>query len=210
MKLLLVLAGTSSTVGLTISPSSRRRATPGRTDHVIGPANSNTTADVGYRHGDSSGDVLAFHNPVFNAADSKNHHRVPGCPIQMGSRLVRVQLDSVLPRGERPSRHQKAPLPKNCISMAAGAYRDARGVMELRSKAGDQEVRPRLRSLRDRGRPTLAAPSPASPLASESRRARLHLPDMHWTSQGISGLPASRARRPCRGATVAFATTGGG
>ncbi len=139
MKRLLVLAGVVATVGLTIAVvTGGASTTPGQTIHVIEHANSNTTADVD-PPGDSSGDVLTFHNPVFNAADSKQVGRDSGYCIRIrapGS--YECNWTTFLVNGhivvEGPFFDTKDSV--LAITGGTGAYRDARGVMELRSKAG--------------------------------------------------------------------------
>ena len=139
MKRLLVLAGLVAAVGLTIAVvTGGASTTPGQTIHVIEHANTDTVADID-PPGDSTGDVLTFHNPVFNAADSTKvgtdsgyciRIRVPGsweCNwttfLANGHIVVEGPFfdtkDSVL-----------------AITGGTGAYKDARGVMELESKAG--------------------------------------------------------------------------
>ena len=83
MKRLLVLAGLVAAVGLTIAVVTGGASTaPGQTIHVIEHANTDATADVD-PPGDSAGDVLTFHNPVFNAADSKRMGRDQGYCIRI-------------------------------------------------------------------------------------------------------------------------------
>ena len=139
MKRLLVLAGLVAAVGLTIAVVTGGASTaPGQTIHVIEHANTDTTADVD-PPGDSAGDVLTFHNPVFNAADSKRMGRDQGYCIRIkapGS--YECNWTTFLEDGhitvEGPffdSRNSVL-----AITGGTGAYRDARGVMELKSRAG--------------------------------------------------------------------------
>jgi hypothetical protein len=63
----------SATIGALIVSSSTADARPGRgatTLSVVEHALTDTTADI-RPHGDSRGDVLAFRNPIFNAANTK-------------------------------------------------------------------------------------------------------------------------------------------
>jgi len=139
MKRLLILAGLVAAIGLTIAVVTGGASTaPGLKIHVIEHANTDATADVD-PPGDSAGDVLTFHNPVFNAADSKRMGRDQGYCIRIkapGS--YECNWTTFLEDGhitvEGPffdSRNSVL-----AITGGTGAYRDARGVMELKSRAG--------------------------------------------------------------------------
>ena len=70
MKRSLALTALVAAVGLTIAVvTGGASTTPARTIHVIEHADADATADVDPL-GDWPGDVLTFHNPVFNASDS--------------------------------------------------------------------------------------------------------------------------------------------
>src|SRR5436189_5463641 len=139
MKRMLVLAGFVAAVGLTIAVlTGGASTTPGQTIHVIEHANTDATADV-LPPGDSPGDVLTFHNPVFNAADSAKVGRDSGYCIRIkapGS--YECNWTTFLKNGhivvEGPFFDTKDST--LAITGRTGAYRDARGVMELKSKAG--------------------------------------------------------------------------
>ena len=139
MKRLLILAGLVAAVGLTIAVVTGGASTaPGQTIHVIEHANTDATADVD-PPGDSAGDVLTFHNPVFNAADSKRMGRDQGYCIRIkapGS--YECNWTTFLEDGhitvEGPFFDTRNSV--LAITGGTGAYRDARGVMELKSRAG--------------------------------------------------------------------------
>jgi allene oxide cyclase len=140
MKRLLALAALMAAVGLTIAVmSGGASTTPGQTVHVIEHANTDVTADVD-PPGDSHGDVLTFHNPVFNAADSQQVGRDQGYCIRIkkvdGS--YECNWTTFLENGhitvEGPFFDTKNS--RLAITGGTGAYRDARGVMELQSRAG--------------------------------------------------------------------------
>ena len=139
MKRLLILAGLVAAVGLTIAVVTGGASTaPGQTIHVIEHANTDDTADIG-DPGDSAGDVLTFHNPVFNAADSKKVGRDSGYCIRIrapGS--YECNWTTFLDDGhivvEGPFFDGRNSV--LAITGGTGAYKDARGVMELKSKAG--------------------------------------------------------------------------
>ena len=139
MKRLLVLGGLLAAVGLTIAVvTGGASTTPGQTIHVVEHANTDVTADIDPT-GDSAGDVLTFHNPVFNAADTTRVGRDQGYCIRIkapGS--YQCNWTTFLENGhitvEGPFFDARDSV--LAITGGTGAYRDARGVMELRSKAG--------------------------------------------------------------------------
>jgi allene oxide cyclase len=139
MKRMLVLGGLVAAVGLTIAVvTGGASTTPGQSIHVVEHANTDTTADVD-PPGDSTGDVLTFHNPVFNATDSKQVGRDSGYCIRIkapGS--YECNWTTFLDKGhivvEGPFFDTRNSV--LAITGGTGAYRDARGIMELRSKAG--------------------------------------------------------------------------
>jgi len=141
MKRMLVLAGLVAAVGLTIAVvTGGASTTPGQTVHVIEHANTDTLADVPPA-GDSTGDVLTFHNPVFNASDSNQVGRDSGYCIQIKAgdpSSWECNWTTFLKDGhitvEGPFFDTKDSV--LAITGGTGAYRDARGVMELKSKAG--------------------------------------------------------------------------
>jgi allene oxide cyclase len=139
MKRLLVLAGLLAAVGLTVAVvTGGASTTAGQTIRVIEHANTDLTADVDPT-GDSSGDVLTFHNPVFNAADSRKVGRDQGYCIRIkapGS--YECNWTTFLKNGHITVQGPFFDTRDSVLAITGGtgAYRDARGVMELRSKAG--------------------------------------------------------------------------
>ena len=141
MKRLLVLAGLVAAVGLTIAVvTGGAGTTPGQTIHVIEHANTDTVAHFDPPN-DSTGDVLTFHNPVFNAADSKRVGRDQGYCIRIKASSTgswECNWTTFLENGhivvEGPFFDTKDSV--LAITGGTGAYRNARGVMVLESKAG--------------------------------------------------------------------------
>jgi allene oxide cyclase len=139
MKRLLVLAGFLAAVGLTIAVvTGGASTTPGQKIHVIEHANTDLTADVDPPN-DSSGDVLTFHNPVFNAADSTKVGRDQGYCIRIrapGS--YECNWTTFLANGHITVQGPFFDTRDSVLAITGGtgAYRDARGVMELKSRAG--------------------------------------------------------------------------
>ena len=139
MKRLLILAGLVAAVGLTIAVVTGGASTaPGQTIHVIEHANTDATADVD-PPGDSAGDVLTFHNPVFNAADSKRMGRDQGYCIRIkapGS--YECNWTTFLEDGHITVEGPFFDTRNSVLAITGGtrAYRDARGAMELKSRAG--------------------------------------------------------------------------
>jgi allene oxide cyclase len=141
MKRLLALAAVVAAVGLTIAVvTGGASTTRGQTIHVIEHANTDATADVDPL-GDSPGDVLTFHNPVFNAADSQQVGRDQGYCIRIKASLTgswECNWTTILENGhvtvEGPFFDTRDSV--LAVTGGTGAYRDARGVMELKSRAG--------------------------------------------------------------------------
>jgi hypothetical protein len=139
MKRLLILAGLVAAVGLTIAVvTGGASTTPGQTVHVIEHANTDTTADIN-PPGDSAGDVLTFHNPVFNAADSAKVGRDQGYCIRIkapGS--YECNWTTFLKNGHITVQGPFFDAKNSVLAITGGtgAYRDARGSMELKSRAG--------------------------------------------------------------------------
>jgi allene oxide cyclase len=139
MKRLLVLAGFLAAVGLTIAVvTGGASTTPGQKIHVIEHANTDVTAQFDPPN-DSSGDVLTFHNPVFNAADSTKVGRDQGYCIRIrapGS--YECNWTTFLANGHITVQGPFFDTRDSVLAITGGtgAYRDARGVMELKSRAG--------------------------------------------------------------------------
>jgi allene oxide cyclase len=105
---------------------------------VIEHANTDVTAQFDPPN-DSSGDVLTFHNPVFNAADSTKVGRDQGYCIRIrapGS--YECNWTTFLANGHITVQGPFFDTRDSVLAITGGtgAYRDARGVMELKSRAG--------------------------------------------------------------------------
>jgi allene oxide cyclase len=141
MKRLLILAGLVAAVGLTIAVvTGGAGTTPGQTIHVIEHARTDTLADVD-PPGDSTGDVLTFHNGVFNAADSQQVGRDQGYCIRIKASSAgswECNWTTFLENGHvvvaGPFFDAKDSV--LAITGGTGAYKDARGTMLLKSRAG--------------------------------------------------------------------------
>jgi allene oxide cyclase len=133
------------TVGLACGcgESSAGSSTEGSTTtiHVIEHAETDTTVDVG-KKGDSAGDILTFHNKVFDQQDKKSVGNDLG-------RCIRVEAGRSYECAWTTSLHDgqitvEGPFYDEHGSMLAitggtGAYRRARGEMLLRSRKGGSE-----------------------------------------------------------------------
>jgi allene oxide cyclase len=109
--------------------------------HVIEHAISDTVTDTGAA-GDSSGDLLTFHNPIFDAADSTRVGRDQGDCIRIvpgrswECRFVtRLAGGSLTVEGPFFDAHNSV----LAVTGGTGVYRNARGTMTLKSRAGGTE-----------------------------------------------------------------------
>jgi allene oxide cyclase len=109
--------------------------------HVIEHAISDTLTDIGAA-GDSSGDLLTFHNPVFDASDSTRVGRDQGDCIRIvpgrswECRFVtRLAGGSLTVEGPFFDAHNSV----LAVTGGTGVYRNARGTMTLKSRAGGTE-----------------------------------------------------------------------
>jgi allene oxide cyclase len=112
-----------------------------RTIHVIEHADTDTTIDVG-KKGDSTGDILTFHNKVFDKQDKKS------VGTDLG-RCIRVEAGKSYECAWTTSLHDgqitvDGPFYDDRDSVLAitggtGAYKRARGEMRLRSRKGGTE-----------------------------------------------------------------------
>ena len=111
------------------------------TIHVIEHARSDTVIDTG-KAGDTTGDLLTFHNPVFDAADAKQVGRDQGqcVRIAVGSSWE-CTWTTFLPDGhvtvEGPFFDARDSV--LAVTGGTGVYRNARGAMLLKSRAGGTE-----------------------------------------------------------------------
>jgi Allene oxide cyclase len=110
--------------------------------HVIEHAISDTVTDTGAA-GDSSGDLLTFHNPIFDASDSARVGRDQGDCIRISPQngtwecrwVTRLAGGSITVEGPFFDTHDSA----LAVTGGTGAYRNARGSMTLKSRAGGTE-----------------------------------------------------------------------
>ncbi len=78
----LVTAATLAIGGLAYASSTQPALVRPVTIHVIEHATTDTVVDTG-AHGDTTGDLLTFHNKVYNAADTKSVGRDQGSCIRI-------------------------------------------------------------------------------------------------------------------------------
>jgi allene oxide cyclase len=112
-----------------------------RTIHVIEHADTDTTVDVG-KKGDSTGDILTYHNKVFDKQDKKSVGKDLG-------RCIRIEAGSSYECAWTTVLHDgqitvDGPFYDDHDSVLAitggtGAYKNARGEMLLRSRKGGSE-----------------------------------------------------------------------
>ena len=108
------------------------------TVHVIEHARSDTVIDTG-KTGDTSGDLLTFHNPVFDAANAKQVGRDQGqCTRIVAGSSWECTWTTFLPGGhitvEGPFFDTRDSVV--AVTGGTGVYRNARGAMLLKSRAG--------------------------------------------------------------------------
>ena len=108
------------------------------TVRVIEHALTDAVVDTGAA-GDTSGDLLTFHNPVFNAADTNQVGRDQGeCTRIVAGASWECTWTTFLPGGhltvEGPFFDARDSV--LAVTGGTGVYRNARGAMLLRSRAG--------------------------------------------------------------------------
>ncbi len=108
------------------------------TVHVIEHALTDTVTDTGAA-GDTTGDLLTFHNPVFNAADTGQVGRDQGeCTRIAVGASWECTWTTFLPGGhltvEGPFFDTRDSV--LAVTGGTGVYRNARGAMLLKSRAG--------------------------------------------------------------------------
>jgi hypothetical protein len=108
------------------------------TVHVIEHALTDTLVDIG-RKGDTTGDLLTFHNPVFNKANSAQVGRDQGQCVRIAKAVSwECTWTTFLPGGhitvEGPFFDARNSV--LAITGGTGVYRNARGAMQLESRAG--------------------------------------------------------------------------
>jgi allene oxide cyclase len=142
MRRLLTVAGSIVAIvlaGSLVSSATQRRVVAPRTVHVIEHATTDTVIDTG-KKGDSTGDLLTWHNVVYDAANTKPVGRDQGDCIRInpagGSWECRwitwVPGGAITVEGPfYDTRNNTLP-----ITGGKGVYRNARGVMALVSRNG--------------------------------------------------------------------------
>jgi allene oxide cyclase len=144
MKRLLVLPALAAAGILTFAVVSGGAGTSGhrgKVIHVIEHATTDTVTDTGPA-GDSAGDVLTFANDVFNASDSAKVGSDQGYCIRTEAGVSwECNYTTFLARGqivvEGP--FYDAADSTLAITGGTGAYRKARGQLELKSRNGGTE-----------------------------------------------------------------------
>jgi allene oxide cyclase len=108
------------------------------TVHVVEHAATDTVVDTG-KTGDSPGDLLTFHNVVFDAADSARagHDQGQCIRIAVGSSWE-CTWTTFLPGGHITVEGPFFDTRNSVLALTGGTgiYRNARGAMVLRSRAG--------------------------------------------------------------------------
>jgi hypothetical protein len=112
----------------------------GKVIHVIEHATTDATTDTGPA-GDSSGDILTFANDVYNASDSAKVGTDQGYCIRIvapapGS--YECNWTTFLPRGQITVEGPFFDASDSVVAITGGtgAYRNARGQMELKAREG--------------------------------------------------------------------------
>jgi allene oxide cyclase len=136
---IVLTVGLACGCGMSSAGSSTERSTS--TIHVIEHAETDTTVDVG-KKGDSTGDILTFHNKVFDQQDQKSVGNDLGRCIRVeAGRSYECAWTTSLDDGqitvEGPFYDQHDSV--LAITGGTGAYRQARGEMLLRSRKGGSE-----------------------------------------------------------------------
>jgi len=114
-------------------------AAPAQTVHVIEHANTDTVIDTG-ASGDTTGDLLTFHNPVYDANNSAKvgHDRGDCVRISPAQGTWECRWVTHLQGGsltvEGPFNDHSNTIMS--ITGGSGGFRDARGQMALNSRAG--------------------------------------------------------------------------
>jgi len=108
------------------------------TVHVIEHARSDTVIDTG-KAGDTTGDLLTFHNPVFDAADATRAGRDQGqCIRIVAGASWECTWTTFLPGGHITVEGPFFDTRDSVVAVTGGTgiYRNARGAMLLESRAG--------------------------------------------------------------------------
>lgn len=130
--------------GLLLAPvatSAARR--PARTNviHVIEHADTDTTTDTG-ASGDSAGDILTFHNQLFDKSDRKVVGRDQGYCIRISVEdgTSECNWTAFLAGGQITVEGPFLDSANSTLAITGGTgrYRRARGEMQLRSRKGEK------------------------------------------------------------------------
>ena len=108
------------------------------TIHVIEHARTDTVIDTG-RKGDTTGDLLTFHNPVFDATDSARAGRDQGQCIRIAAGASwECTWTTFLPGGQGTVEGPFFDTRNSVLAVTGGTgiYRNARGAMLLKSRDG--------------------------------------------------------------------------
>ena len=131
--------GCGESSGGSLAGSSTGEST--RTIHAIERADTDTTVDVG-KKGDSTGDILTFHNKVFDKQDKKSMGTDVGHCIRVeAGKSYECAWTTILHDGQitvdGPFYEDKDSV--LAITGGTGAYRRVRGEMHLSSRKGGTE-----------------------------------------------------------------------
>ena len=125
-----------------VSAAGARRVTDPVTVKVIEHATTDKVVDVG-KKGDSTGDLLTFHNRVFNAVDKRRIGRDQGECVRIDRKLGSWECRWItyLRKGaitlEGPFFDDRDSV--MAITGGRGLYRNARGTVEVNSRHGGEE-----------------------------------------------------------------------
>lgn len=144
MKRLLAFAAVAAAAALTITVVSRGAGTSGsggRVIHVIEHATSDATTDTGPA-GDSAGDILTFANEVFDASNTTKVGSDQGyCIRVVAGASYECNYTTFLARGQIVVEGPFYDTADSTLAITGGtgAYRNARGQLELKSRNGGTE-----------------------------------------------------------------------
>ena len=97
-----LVAGVCSAVGVVIGAAAfSASAAPSQTVHVIEHANTDTVVDTG-ASGDTTGDLLTFHNPVFDSNNSAKVGHDRGDCVRISPASALALTRSLSPFSARP------------------------------------------------------------------------------------------------------------
>jgi allene oxide cyclase len=144
MKRLLVLPALAAVGVLTfavVNGGAGTSGSGGKTVHVIEHATTDATTDTGPA-GDSAGDILTFANEVFDASDSTKVGSDQGYCIRISAPgSYECNWTTFLPRGQIVVEGPFFDTADSTLAITGGtgAYRNARGKMDLQSRNGGTE-----------------------------------------------------------------------